>query len=317
VQQTETDNDANSQRQWSSRSLGTRFGHSIFYALIHLGGKRLGYFALHWVVSYYVLCRPSIRRRSDDYLRRRFPGQSLFMRYVNCYRMFLEMGRILVDRAILGSMGPEKMNFTIHGRQELLDLVQEGRGFILLMSHVGCWQVAVSALNFLNVTVNLLLEQEQGNIDRHYFEYAGVTCPIRIIDPGSYLGGTMQMLDVLKKGEVVSMMGDRVFGSEKSSLLIDFLGHKAPFPFSAFKIASATGAPIVVFFSYKTGYDNYVLNVSKIIKVPGNLGRSGESYRRYLTQFVNELERYTREYPYQFFNFYNMWQSNDLTVPKK
>jgi len=282
-------------------------GYNIFYVLIHLGGRRLSYFALHWVVLYYVLCRPTIRRRSYDYLRRRFPNQALFRRYVNCYRMFLEMGRVLIDRAILGVMGPEKMKFTIHGRQELLDLVNDGRGFIMLMSHVGCWQVAVSALNFLKVPVNLLLEQEEGNIDLHYFEYAGVTCPIRIIDPGSYLGGTLQMLDVLKKGEVVCMMGDRVFGSDRSCLKVDFLGEKAPFPFSAFKIASAAGVPIVIFFSYKTGYDRYALKVSKIIEVPGNLGRSGESFRQYVTQFVNELELYTREYPYQFFNFYNMW----------
>lgn len=308
MQQTEKQVTDKRQPQWSSRSLGTRFGHNIFYALIHLGGRRLGYFALHWVVSYYVFCRPSIRRRSHDYLRHRFPNQSLFMRYVNCYRMFLEMGRILVDRAILGIMGPGKMKFTIHGQQELLDLVKKGRGFILLMSHVGCWQVAVSALNFLKVPVNLLLEQEEGNIDRHYFEYAGVSCPIRIIDPGSYLGGTLEMLDVLKKGEVLCMMGDRVFGSRKSCLQIEFLGEEAPFPFSAFKIASAAGAPIVVFFSYKTGYDSYALKVSKIIHVPDNLGRSGESFRPYVTQFINELERYALNYPYQFFNFYNMWQ---------
>ena len=267
----------------------------------------MAYFALHWVVLYYVFCRPTIRRRSYDYLRHRFPSQSLLMRYLSCYRIFLEMGRVLVDRAILGIMGPEKMKFTIHGRKELLDLVKKG-GFIMLMSHVGCWQVAVSALNFLKVPVNLLLEQEEGNIDRHYFEYAGVTCPIRLIDPGSYLGGTLQMLDVLKKGEVVSMMGDRVFGSAKSCIQIDFLGEKALFPFSSFKIASAAGAPIVVFFSFKIGYDSYVLKVSKIIQVPGNLGRSGESFRHYVTQFVNELEQYTQEYPYQFFNFYNMWQ---------
>ena len=308
MQQTDKQETENRQPRWSSRSLGTRFGHNIFHALIHLGGRRLGYFALHWVVLYYVLCRPSIRRRSYDYLRHRFPNQSRLSRYVNCYRMFLEMGHVLVDRAILGIMGPENMEFTIHGRQELLDLVANGRGFIMLMSHVGCWQVAVSALNFLKIPVNLLLEQAEGNIDRHYFEYAGVTCPIRIIDPGSYLGGTLQMLDVLKKGEVVCMMGDRVFGSKKSCLQVDFLGENASFPYSAFKIASAAGAPIVVFFSYKTGYDSYALKVSKIIQVPEDLGRSGESFRPYVTQFVNELELYIRGYPYQFFNFYNMWQ---------
>jgi predicted LPLAT superfamily acyltransferase len=167
------------------------------------------------------------------------------------------MGKILIDQAMVGILGPEKMELTIYGRQELLKLVNEGCGFILLMSHAGCWQVALSALHFLKVPVNLLVEQEEGNIDRHYFEQAQIDFALRIIDPGDNLGGTLEMLSVLKKGEVLCMMGDRVLGSEKNYLKAEFLGEKAPFPFSAFQIASAARVPVVVFFSYKAGYDTY------------------------------------------------------------
>jgi len=217
------------------------------------------------------------------------------------------MGKILIDQAIVSILGPKKMELTLYGRQELLKLVNAHCGFILLMSHTGCWQVALSALNFLKVPVNLLLEQEEGNIDRHYFEQAQIDFPLRIIDPSDTLGGTLEMLSVLKKGEVLCMMGDRVLGSEKNILKVKFLGEKAPFPFSAFQIASAARVPVVVFFSYKTGYDTYALQVSKIIQVPEGLGRSGEAYRPYVAQFVEELEMFVQNYPYQFFNFYNMW----------
>jgi len=145
-------------RQWSSRSLGTRFGHKIFFAIIRIGGRRPAYFALYWVALYYVLCRPSVRRRSDPYLRHRFPGSGGLKRVLDCYRMFLQMGKILLDRTIVGMLGPEKMKVSIDGREKLLKLVEEGSGFILLLSHVGSWQVALSALHFLNVPVNLLLE---------------------------------------------------------------------------------------------------------------------------------------------------------------
>jgi len=294
-------------RRWSSRSVGTHLGRSIFYGLIRIGGRRLAYFALYWVVFYYVLCRPSIRRRSDYYLHHRFPNNSCLKRYLDCYRLFLQMGKILIDQAMVGILGPKKMELTIYGRQELLKLVNERCGFILLMSHAGCWQVALSALHFLKVPVNLLLEQEEGNIDRHYLEQAQIDFPLRIIDPGDNLGATLEMLSVLKKGEVLCMMGDRVLGSEKNYLKAEFLGEKAPFPFSAFQIASAARVPVVVFFSYKAGYDTYALNVSKIIQVPENLGRSGEAYRPYVAQFIKELEMFVQNYPYQFFNFYNMW----------
>ena len=294
-------------RQWSSRSVGTRFGRSIFYGLIRIGGKPLAYFSLYWVVLYYVFCRPSIRRRSDFYLSHRFPNSSWLKRYIECYNLFVQMGKILIDQAIVGTLGPEKMKFTFLGRQKLLDLVHKRSGFVLLMSHVGCWQVALSSLNFLKVPVNLLLEQEEGNIDRHYFEQASINFPLGIIDPTDNLGGTLEMLNVLKKGEALCMMGDRILGSEKNYLTVKFLEEEAPFPYSAFMIASAASVPIVIFFSYKTGYNTYALEISKIIRPPNNLGRSGESYRPYVEQFVKELDIFAQNYPHQFFNFYNMW----------
>ena len=61
------------------------------------------------------------------------------------------------------------------------------------------------------------------------------------------------MINVLKNGEVLCMMGDRVFGNLKNNVEAEFLGKKALFPFSAFKVASVTGAPLVVFFTLKTG----------------------------------------------------------------
>ena len=294
--------------QWSGRSLGNRLGYNIFYGLIRLGGRRLAYFGLHWVVLYYVLCRPSIRRKSYPYLQHRFPDQPFWKNYIDCYRMFLAMGRLLIDRGIAGTLGTDNMHFTISGRRELLKLVGEGRGFVLLLSHVGCWQVALAALNFLKTPVNLLLNREEGGNDRHYFDYDGVSSPVRIIDPGSYLGGTLEMLDVLKKGQVLCMMGDRVLGSARNNLPIEFLGEKALFPYSAFKIASAARVPVVVLLSSKTGGNSYALNVSRIINLPPDLGRSAESFRPYVERFVNELEQYVQANPYQFFNFFNMWQ---------
>jgi len=295
-------------REWTSRSLGTRLGRHIFYGLIRFGGRRPAYFALYFVVFYYMFFRPSIRRRTKYYLHRRFQDRKLPARFVDSYRMSFELGKVLVDRATVGILGSEKMKVTLYGRKKLLKLLDRRCGFVLLMSHVGSWQVALSALSFMDIPVNLLLEREQGNFDRHYFEYTGTGSPYRIIDPGGYLGGTLEMLDVLKKGEVLCVMGDRVSGSQKSYVNVEFLGEEASFPYSAFKLASAARVPIVVFFSYKNGPDSYALKISKIIRVPKNLGRSGKYFLPFVSQYIEALESYVQMHPYQFFNFYNMWE---------
>ena len=304
-------------RAWASRSFGTRLGHHIFYGLIRLGGRRTAYFALYFVVFYYMLFRPAIRRKTEYYLRRRFQNRKLLARFVDGYRMSLELGKILIDRATVGILGSEEMKVKLYGRKKLLKLLDRRCGFVLLMSHVGSWQVALSALNFINVPVNLLLEREQGNIDRHYFEYSGTESPYRIINPGGYLGGTLEMLEVLKKGEVLCVMGDRVSGSQKSSVKVEFLGEDAPFPYSAFKLASAAGVPIVVLFSYKNGPDSYALKISKIIHVPKNLGRSGKYFLPYVSKYIEALESFGYDVSYQFFNFYNMWDKKKDEYKRK
>jgi predicted LPLAT superfamily acyltransferase len=296
-------------RQWTSRSIGSTFQHNIFYVLIRTGGWRLAYFILHFVVLYYILFRPAVRKRCSYYLSRRFPAEKSFQRLVSSYRLSLELGKVLIDRAVVGILGVDRIKASFNDREILLDLISEGKGVIFLMAHVGSWQVALSALHFLKIPVNMVIHREEGDIDRHYFEHQSMEWPYRVIDPEGFLGGTLEMMEALKKGEALCIMGDRIFGNLKNALGVRFLGENALFPFSAMKIASTSGAPVVVLFPYKAGATGYGLKLAKVIRVPAGQGRSGEQFLPYLEEYVRALEKFTMEYPFQFFNFYDMWKT--------
>jgi predicted LPLAT superfamily acyltransferase len=276
--------------------------------MIRLGGRRAAYALLYGVVLYYVLL-PSVRRKCHYYLSRRFPEASGWESFWNSYRMILEFGKVLIDRALVGILGPEQVKEKQEGRQELLDLLAEKKGLILINAHVGCWQVAMSALSFVDTPVNLLMQREDGDIDRHYFEHAGIDCPYRIIDPRGYLGGILEMVEVLKRGEVLSVMGDRMLGEDRNGVDIPFLGGMVTMPFSAYKLASATGAPIAVLFSYKSGVGSYALKLYKTIRVPAGLSRDHNVFKPYVREFAESLELFCAEHPFQFFNFFDMWQN--------
>jgi predicted LPLAT superfamily acyltransferase len=295
-------------RQWTSRSIGSTFQHNIFYFLIRIGGWRLAYFILHFVVLYYILFRPSVRERCRHYLSRRFPGEKSFQRLISSYRLSLEFGKVLIDRAMAGILGTDRISLTFKDKEKLLEIISEGKGVIFLMAHVGCWQVALSALHFLKIHVNMVIHREEGDVDRHFFEHQSTQWPHRIIDPDGFLGGTLEMIDVLKKGEALCIMGDRLFGNLKNTLSLKFFNENALFPFSAMKIASASGAPVVILFPYKKGVTEFGLDLAKIIRVPEGLGRSGDNYLPYMKEYVQALENFTKEYPFQFFNFYDMWK---------
>jgi predicted LPLAT superfamily acyltransferase len=301
---------SNEQKQWTSRSIGSNWQHNIFYTLIRCGGKQLAYLLLLFVVLYYVLFRPEARKRSSYYLERRFPEHGPLSRLWDCYLLSLGIGRTLVDRAVLGISGPASLDISLQGRAELTRLLAEGRGLILLTAHVGCWQLAMSSLSALDTRVNLLIHREEGDLDRHFFEHDGGEPPYRIVDPTGYLGGTLEMLQILKNGELLCIMGDRTMGGEKSTVSVNFLGDPVELPFSPYKLASATGAPIAVIFPYRTGTGGYALQLARTIRVTENLGRPVNAYRPFAQEFVKALEQFVAEHPYQFFNFYDMWASS-------
>jgi predicted LPLAT superfamily acyltransferase len=223
-------------RTWSSRSVGSRLQNQSFHLLLLVGGLRAAYALLYPVVAWYTLFRPSVRRRGSYYLKRRFPGRSLLGRLNDSYRHQLEFGKALVDRAAVGLLPPGAIKATLRERDVLLDLLREGRGLILLISHVGSWQAMLPALSLLKTPVNLLIQREEGDVDRHYFELRGESCPFRIIDPRGFLGGAIEMASALQRGEVLCIMGDRVFGEARGVLAVDFLGAPAPFPTGPYKI---------------------------------------------------------------------------------
>jgi len=294
-------------KRWTSRSIGSRLQHRIFYTLIRLGGTCLAYAVLHGVVFYYMALRPSIREKTRFYLSKRFPRENALMRFMDSFRISVALGKVLIDRAKVGIRGPDAVTLSFPDERRLFDLLAEEKGVILMNAHVGEWQVILPALPLLGRTVNMLLERDAQDVDLHYFEHARLPHPFHIIDPRGFLGGSLEMMDALHRGEILCVMGDRVFGSDKNVIGIDFLGRPALFPFSAFNIASAIGTPVVVFFSHKSGLNRYVIDIPDIIRIPGGLGRSAEAFRPYVERFVRALEAYTRDQPYQFFNFYDMW----------
>jgi predicted LPLAT superfamily acyltransferase len=294
--------------QWTSKSIGSDFGHRFFYLLIRCAGRQGAYIFLHFVVLFYVLFTPSIRKKSDYYLSRRFKGRSRVRRLTDSYRIYVNLGKALIDRAVIGILGEDRIAMTFPEQQKVFDILKEGSGMILMTAHVGCWQTAMSTLKFLDAPVNLLLTREEGDVDRHYFEHAGIACPYNIIDPRGYMGGVLEMMGLLKRGEVLSVMGDRLLGSAKGAVKVEFLGGEVLFPISGFKIAAATGAPIVVLFSYKSGPAGYTLKVPEVIRVPGETGKKNSDFLPYVKAFAAALEAYTVAHPYQFFNFYDMWR---------
>ena len=298
--------------QWDSRSLGKRWQFAFFGTLIRFLGRRPAYACMYVVVAWYVLFSSLVRQRCRWFLDRRFPGvRNPLRRLWHDYRRVAALGKSLIDRGTFGILGPEALDVRFPAGKQLKALADEGKGLIVLNCHVGSWQVAMSAFSFMKIPVSIVMHQGAADIDPRWFAGQEEQVPFQIVDPAQPMGGVMQMIQALKDGHVLGIMADRVFGDDPNTLAVPFLGAPVHFPVSPYRLASMKGTPIAVVFSHKSGYATYDVKMVRVIRVPEGLGRKNDVYTPYLLEFVEALEGFVKDYPWQFFNFHNMWQDFD------
>ena len=100
----------------------------------------------------------------------------------------------------------------------------------------------------------------------------------------------------LDRHEIVSLPADRLFGSRKTALC-SFLGAPAPFPVGAYALARAKSVPLLAIFAVKTRLRHYHI----IVRPCSDVG-----------QYAAQLEAVVRQYPTQWFNFYDFWSTQGM-----
>ncbi len=281
-------------------------GHAIFYLTLYVSGQAGAYALLYFVVFVYVLFSRKIHRQTLPYLERRFPGAGALKRWLYTYRICCSFGQVLVDRAWLGLNERFSLESRFDHRDRLNELLEKGGGAVLLTAHVGNWQVALSGLADLPVPVNALMHYEEESAAKHYFELRGHGCPFNIIRNDGFLGGMVEATAALQRGEVVTIMGDRLVKGPFSQAY--FLGDPVRFPVAAFALASAANAPVVILLAAKIGRRNYTVRVFDAFWPKGERGEDRKkSFGPWVERFARALEEYVQEHPFQWYNFYDIW----------
>ncbi len=292
--------------EWGERGIGRPWQIKFFRKLIRWFGRRPAYHIMYFVVFWYVLTMPAARRRTRYYLDRRFPGRSgRLRRFLDSYRLLCGFGRTMIDQFVLvvagrGALRAECVNAEVLGK-----VFRDHAGFVLLNAHVGCWQVAMSYLDFAGREVSTVMipptADQPGGAELE-------AMPFKVIDPRRGLDSVLAMLQSLRRGEILGLMGDRVFGPEEGTVEASFLGGPIKLPFAPYRLAGAAGVPIAVIFSYKTGFDRYEIKLARLIEVDPDAARRPQTCQPCAQQFADALEEFVRQRPWQFFNFYDLWQ---------
>ena len=284
---------------------GNRLGIWFFKTLMKLAGLRGAYALLYPVCLYYACFDRAAVRSAMPYLSRRFPKLNSVQRWGLVYRLFISQGKNLIDRHALVA-GAVSFNTEISGYNRVASLCGTGQGFILLTSHVGNWQAVMHSLERLNKTVHLLMRPEGNPALRAAVQVDAEASRVKIISPDHHLGGMVEVMQALEKGDIVSIMGDRTYGAD--SVDVNFLGDTARFPYSAFHIAASVGCPVVVLLSSKTGINAYSVDMADVLWPQLVRGQDRKvQLRDRVQQYADILQNYLLAHPLQYFIFHDIW----------
>lgn len=210
--------------------------------------------------------------------------------------------QVVVDRFAV--FAGKRFKLDIDGYEYFQQLELETKGFVILSSHIGCYEVAgyslISKLKRFNALVfggekATVMKGRQEALSEHN---------IRMIPVREDMSHLFIVNEALSNNEIMSMPADRIVGSAKV-VKVNFFGETASLPAGPFSVATMNGfdalAVNVMKISAKR-YKVYVTRLSYDTQAPRK-----QQMQQLASCYIEELERRVRQYPSQWFNFYDFW----------
>lgn len=286
----------------------------IFYRVLIAFSKRMGLwvfrFMAWFVASGYFFLFPGRVAVSLRFYGALFPSRALLYHLWCAWRQYHNFTNVYLDRFLIF----EKHNVTItpKGWEFLEDAVNRKVGGIILMSHVGNWEIAAHMLKMRgrnNPEMKLLLYLGQKNKDQieRTQKESLVQSGVKIIvaeENGGSPPDIIEGINFLKAGGLVSLTGDRIWRKDQRSIPVRFLGHEAFLPETPFIFALLSGAPLFIFFGYRMGKHVYHFQIlpPEYVHTKDRKGRQ-EAIRRAAQFYADRLEEMVRKCPFEWFHF--------------
>ena len=292
---------------------GSTFGMRILVSAYRIGGRPLFRVCLFPVILVFFLVRGELRRASLYYLQRMRPYQGADWRpgWLLGFRHFWQFAESLIDKFAIWFGDIHREHVHIYGVELIDELLSEGRGAVLAISHLGNFEV-ISALSATHDNVRLtvlhhtehtkkfnqVLEQYS---DRSQIDFMQVTQLDAAV--------AIKLSEKVSCGELIALAADRIPVNNSSAVsACDFLDETASFPIGCYVLAHALQVPVICVFCIKqeNTYNIYFETLSKPVSARGE--KRAELINQAAQKYAALLQAYCVRAPLQWFNFYQFWR---------
>ena len=276
------------------------------------GGRLVARLLLYPITLYFLIVRGPERRASRAYLTRALPRAP---RLLDVARHLHTFAATILDRVFLLSGQVQRFDIRVDGLDALHAQIDRGQGLLMFGSHLGSFEVMrVLARQRPDIQVRVVLDKAHNPAMTTLLDALNPEIARTVIDADqdgpSIVLAIKQATD---EGALVALLVDRARPGEPW-ISASLLGTDAPFPVAPWLIAAALKVPVALAFGLYRGGNRYDL-AFEVFSQGLTVERHNRSER--LTELVEayarRLEHHVRSAPFNWFNFYDFWQTDDAT----
>jgi predicted LPLAT superfamily acyltransferase len=268
-------------------------------------GRRLSRIVVYGIALYFLLAVPAARKASRNYLQRALQRPTTWL---DLYRHILAFASTIHDRFYLLNNQDDLFDIQVFGAEPIIELQRQNQGALLFGAHMGSFEILLNHGRSHRFNSCIAMYPENARQLNRTLAAINPEAITGIIALGQ-IDSMLTIHHKLETGALVGVLADRAAGPDQY-LTLPFLGAPARFPTGPFRMAAMLGHPIYFMTGLYCGGNRYEVHfepLADFAEVPRS--QRDAVVRETLQKYVATLERHCKATPYNWFNFFEFWES--------
>lgn len=283
----------------------------VLYNIVLFLSKHLGSWILcvfvWFIATGYFLFVPARVGNSIYFYSTLYPNRTKFFHIWCAWRQFHSFARLFVDRFEYSTFG--NISYVSQGEEYLENAFLNNRGGVILMSHLGNWEIAAHILKQKYNEIPLLLymgarnKEQIESLQKSSLKESGIQV-IGVEEGEESPYDIIQGVRFLRSGGFISMTGDVLWHPQQRSVNATFLNHSIKLAEIPHYLALITGAPLFVLFTFRIDKGKYIFSVSNPIYLENESAtEKKQTVQKSAQTYATFLEQNIKKYPFQWYHF--------------
>jgi predicted LPLAT superfamily acyltransferase len=297
------------------QEVGSLWGLKLMLFTYRFIGRKMAYWLLYPIVSYFYLFIGKARRASKKYFEtlNSYSKNTTHGKKSN-FKHFLEFSSAALDKLSVWNNDVTMAQIDFPNAEAFRQLGRAKQGAVILTAHLGNIEIARALSRFEpDVKINALVFSQNAVKFNAVLEKVNPQCKLNVIEVSETdIHLAMLLKQKIDDGEFIVIVADRISTThpERCSTA-NFLGKPARFPQGPFILAGLMHCPIYFMLCVKDENKfKIIFNLFAESIIIQRKYRQSE-FAHYTQKYADLLSDYCEKYPNQWFNFFDFWRTED------